>query len=512
MSEFDPFSELYQKDLLPGFATPASTSGFAESLSVSNEFAKNPTEFRKNFYYLFQGLTLSKLAFGCYRVGLRDPEHKNAMSDALRHGVNCIDVSSNYGDGEAETLVGSVLLDGISKGTFTRESIFVVTKAGYIQGRNMELVKDRKKKGNPFFEVTEFQPDCFHCISPSFLEDQLERSRKRLGLETLDCLLLHNPEYFLSDRQNKSDKSKEAIQEYYRRIVHAFRFLESARKEGKIRMYGISSNTFPVPEEDFTHTSLSKLLKLVEEEIGDDHGFSVVQFPANWYEDGFLLNRNSNGENILDLCKKNNLLPLVNRPLNSFHPSQGLVRLSYGGDSKASEIRNRIRSELSNFFAWESEIFKRHGLPQKSQSLRSLWENSKDVISSMEAFYQNLRMYWIPALRVSLQQLQVSGGTEIGAEYAENLNKTFSLLEDWIRISSEQSLEPLLLSLKNKFYTDVPAPTTLSGMMVQQLSSILERGTVLLGMRRRDYVRDALSAFEIPLPKIPSEQWGAHGV
>ena len=47
--------------------------------------------------------------------------------------------------------------------------------------------------------MVEYADGLWHCIHPDWLADQLTRSLDRLGLETLDLLLLHNPEYFLAD-------------------------------------------------------------------------------------------------------------------------------------------------------------------------------------------------------------------------------------------------------------------------------------------------------------------------
>ena len=54
------------------------------------------------------GLTTSRLGFGTYRVDTREPEHREALKKALREGVNLIDTSTNYMDGDSERLVGSV--------------------------------------------------------------------------------------------------------------------------------------------------------------------------------------------------------------------------------------------------------------------------------------------------------------------------------------------------------------------------------------------------------------------
>ena len=46
----------------------------------------------------------------CYLSrGLREAEHREALTQALRAGCNVIDTSTNYMDGESEQLVGSVL-------------------------------------------------------------------------------------------------------------------------------------------------------------------------------------------------------------------------------------------------------------------------------------------------------------------------------------------------------------------------------------------------------------------
>ncbi|ASV09882.1 hypothetical protein B2G50_18150 [Leptospira interrogans serovar Canicola] len=52
---------------------------------------------------------MSKIAFGSYRVGLESTEHEKSIELTLSMGFNVIDTSSNYGDGESESLIGKVL-------------------------------------------------------------------------------------------------------------------------------------------------------------------------------------------------------------------------------------------------------------------------------------------------------------------------------------------------------------------------------------------------------------------
>ena len=63
-----------------------------------------------------------------------------------------------------------------------------------------------------------------HCMSPAYLENQIERSRRNLGLETIDLFYIHNPESQLAD------VSREVFRQ---RLKDAFAALEKLAKAGK---------------------------------------------------------------------------------------------------------------------------------------------------------------------------------------------------------------------------------------------------------------------------------------
>lgn len=52
--------------------------------------------------------------------------------------------------------------------------------------------------------MVKYGDEIWHCLHPEYLEEQLTLSLDRLGLQTLDVCLLHNPEYFLSDAKTAS--------------------------------------------------------------------------------------------------------------------------------------------------------------------------------------------------------------------------------------------------------------------------------------------------------------------
>src|SRR5262245_32153271 len=75
-------------------------------------------------------LLCAPLGFGGYRIARARGEHREAMLRYLTSGGNLLDTSSNYGLGDSELLCGEVLRE------VPRDSVIVVTKAGYIQGQN----------------------------------------------------------------------------------------------------------------------------------------------------------------------------------------------------------------------------------------------------------------------------------------------------------------------------------------------------------------------------------------
>lgn len=86
---------------------------------------------------------LSRVGIGMYRMCLGNKLNENALFKALSRetDINVIDTSTNYCDGESESLVGKVLTSSNEK-LLSRSEIFLATKYGYIQGNNMTLYQN----------------------------------------------------------------------------------------------------------------------------------------------------------------------------------------------------------------------------------------------------------------------------------------------------------------------------------------------------------------------------------
>ena len=261
------------------------------------------------------GLSNHPLGFGCYRINHGNEQEEAALRSYLNRGGNLIDTSANYTDGLSETLVGHVLKD------YPRERMIVVTKGGYIQGQNMALARRRN-----FPEIVHYQEGLWHCIHPEFLQTQIERSLDRMQLGRIDVYLLHNPEYFLTEKEHHGGATPADHDEFYRRVREAFRFLETQVDAGVISWYGISSYNFVMPSSEPAMTSVSRCLKETRA-LRSGHHFLVVQLPMNLFESGGAQEKNNEGHAALEFCDRAGIGVLVNRPLNAFY-NHRLIRLA----------------------------------------------------------------------------------------------------------------------------------------------------------------------------------------
>jgi len=290
------------------------------------------------------------LGFGSYRVSTDTPVHRHALVSALQAGCNLIDTSTNYTDGQSERLVGEVLSEQIRSSALSRDEVLVVSKVGYAQGQNLALAVRREVANQPFPQMVRYTDGLWHCIHPEWIGDQLTRSLGRLGLETLDVLLLHNPEYGLKHAQQHNDGPIETRREvFYQRIEAAFTHLESEVARGRIAAYGVSSNTVGAAPADPVATDLQRFIECARRAGGKDHHFRWLQLPINLLESRAVLEANTGPDGRwrpLDLAAREGITVMVNRPLNAI-VGHGLIRLAdppAAGRARpaSSQLRRRL--------------------------------------------------------------------------------------------------------------------------------------------------------------------------
>ena len=225
------------------------------------------------------GLVLSSIGIGTY-LGEPDEATDGAYTDtvvaAVEGGINVVDSAINYRFQRSERAVGQALRELFHKG-FGRDEIMVCTKAGFLTpdgempaDPNTYFSQEFLERG--VFRVEDIAAGC-HCMAPGYLADQLDRSRRNLGLETIDVLYLHNPETQLSEVPPE---------EFRRRIREAFLFLEAAVASKQIRAYGMATwNSFREDPKAAGFLSLAEMVQIAKDVAGDDHHFRFVQLPFN---------------------------------------------------------------------------------------------------------------------------------------------------------------------------------------------------------------------------------------
>lgn len=507
---------------LVGAATPEGTRRGAESFGAGARTLGRT------------GYTVSPIGFGGYRVRDDSPLHRRALADALRGGVNLVDTSTNYGDGRSEALVGMVLANLVQQGELRREHVVVVSKVGYLQGDNLARAQARQP---PFAEVVELRPGLAHCIHPEFLRAQLTESLERLGLERLDVLLLHNPEYFLEHAIGRGVAVEAARAQLRARLQAAFAHLEQEVADGRIGWYGVSSNGFVLDAGATAFTSMADVVAAAEAAAVDrapdgttdgatdgaaaEHHLGVVQLPMNLLELGALQRRHPTAEgerSPLQVAAAHDLGVLVNRPLNAWGTLEGrerLIRLAdqscdedpaeAGVDQALARIRklegqwatglgSRIRTEEGeggddavDLFRWGRELS--HGLPQ---------------LGSLEQWQQLRHEVIAPHLgRTSAALLGALQG-EARQQFAawwEAYGTAMHTLYTAIEQSLGQRHQALAQQLAQRLDPHLPAPWRTLPLSRKVVLSLLSApvSSVLVGMRQPGYVFDLLALREHPV-------------
>lgn len=251
----------------------------------TRRFQKRFVRSQPDHFYrpLADGTLVSALGFGTYLGECEDTEdarYTATVIAALGKGVNILDTAINYRCQRSERAIGEALRTVISSGEIARQEIVVCTKGGYIP---LERTPPATREGYRGFLHNEYYgpgimgPDDVvsggHCLAPRYLDDQIERSRKNLGLGFIDVYYLHNPEQQL-DVLSRPD--------FLGVMRSAFVALENQVRRGVIGNYGCATwNGFRVLPEARNHLSLQELVTVAREVGGEQHHFKVVQLPVN---------------------------------------------------------------------------------------------------------------------------------------------------------------------------------------------------------------------------------------
>ena len=139
-----------------------------------------------------QDLWMSSIGVGTY-LGQPDEQtdrrYTDAVVRAVELGANAIDTAANYRFQRSERSIGAALSELKARG-FAREELVICTKGGYLPF-----------DGAPPRDVRQYVEDNFiktgiaswgdiaggsHCMTPRYLENQLQQSLRNMNLECVD--------------------------------------------------------------------------------------------------------------------------------------------------------------------------------------------------------------------------------------------------------------------------------------------------------------------------------------
>jgi aryl-alcohol dehydrogenase-like predicted oxidoreductase len=305
--------------LIQGFATTDGTSRFREKhegKSVANGHFRSVND-----------LSLTSLGMGTY-LGEPDSATDQMVTDAVKlslqsGAINVIDTAVNYRSQKSERAIGRALKELIDQGAINRDEVFVSTKNGYVTDDadiRMEfwtyihntLIKNGVIKADDISSG-------YHCMTIPYLNDQLDRSRRNLGLDCIDLMYLHNAV--------EGQVQDVGMQQFMTMLKDVFQFYEGKRKEDKIRYYGMATwNCFRVMPGNMEYLNLNDVVNLAKEVGGENHGFRFVQLPFNMMmSEALMLNNQSiDGEtlSLIEVASKLKIgvftsVPLMQRKLLS---------------------------------------------------------------------------------------------------------------------------------------------------------------------------------------------------
>jgi aryl-alcohol dehydrogenase-like predicted oxidoreductase len=196
-----------------------------------------------------------------------------ALVAAIAGGVNVLDTSPRYRGGRSERVVGRA----IASCGAPREALVIVTKAGPLptfadaEARAAWIERELIAGGLATREQVHVSAEA--CFAPAWIQRSVHESRERIGVSTIDLVLLDDVAAGLGSGRRAGIE---------RELREAFAALEALVRDGAVKAYGVSSAlAFSTDRKHFVHLEIERLVQLARELAGDDHHLRALAVPYN---------------------------------------------------------------------------------------------------------------------------------------------------------------------------------------------------------------------------------------
>lgn len=209
--------------------------------------------------------------------GVDDLLYRSAVARCLEGGVNVFATALSDRMQTSERALGNALRRAFREDAAARDEVVVVTQGGFLtfDPDVADPSLARRYLHRTYVETGLVDPalvvDGVHCLEPAFLSDQIDRSRRNLGLETLDVYLVQEPELHLR-RLGPTG--------FGRKLREVFEMLEKAVQEGRIAGYGLATWAgLLLPESERLHLSVLEIFEAALEASGGEPHLVALQLP-----------------------------------------------------------------------------------------------------------------------------------------------------------------------------------------------------------------------------------------
>ena len=343
-------------DTLSALSSRPSIPGSAEIESLKRQINEFGFDCRS-----WPGTTLvsAPMAMGTLRL---PPETSNILlEDAWSKGVRVFDIGGNYSGGLAEEYFGRFLHELHREEPNCRSEMILVGRVGQISP-SLQSEWQRKSEVDAFKETSITHSGSTLCLHPEWIRKSLEHSLQTVGIQCMDVALVSQPELFLLDARDRNARFRDILDsEISNLLVGAFKELEQQCKQGKIKYYGVVSNTFGNHADGVEHLSPKLILDAAQEAGGVHHRCRVMQFPLNLLERGILDWQNASSKvddpiSVAEFLQESNISMLGHRPLNAAQ-GQKLHRFATLPEEKEAPELSAALAQLKDVEATLRESF-----------------------------------------------------------------------------------------------------------------------------------------------------------